>query len=122
MTVRERSAGPLYFATEKTIKRLFKPHYVGIVEMCSPWRAGWAIALPTGTMRMLVIGHWTRTIEDEMEVDFPNEWPDFMQSWDIDDTELNPPWVIGGGKLKPRMVTNETEEEAGPRGVEESER
>jgi hypothetical protein len=120
----EISVGPLYFATEESVQKWFWPHKAQIAEMCEPYRTGTAIILPTGTLHLLAVGIWTRDIYDDV-IEFPNRWPDWMQSYepDEDDGEI-PSWVKGGGRFKPRPYTEEElnalEKEEDTRGVEES--
>lgn len=89
--------------------------------MCEPYRTGRVLVLPTGTNKLIAIGFWTRDIYDDV-LEFPNRWPDWMQSYEPDDDDQDPIWVKGA-KFKPRALTedelNETEETKA-RGVEES--
>ena len=116
MSTDEVSIGPVYVAAPPVTRRFFRPQVVEIVEMCEPWRTGKAFILPLVASRALVIGIWTRDIQDDIAVDFPDEWPDFMMSWESEDNEPSPKWLKGAW-LKD---WNATEEEEATGGTEES--
>ena len=120
MRINEASLGPVYLASDDSIQKWFWPHVAAIHEMCEPYRRGRAVILPTGKLRFLALGIWTRSFEEDIDVDFPNDWADWMQSWDTDFDNESPEWISGGGKLKPR-VKDEVEKEADASGVEEPE-
>jgi hypothetical protein len=81
MAIRERSAGPLYLARVKMAPWRVPIHTVGITQMNPPWRRGRAVVFPGGRHYGLVLGWWTRTIEQDIEEDF------------ADDRWFNPKWL-----------------------------
>jgi hypothetical protein len=121
VTTQEHSVGPLYLATEEANSRIFWPHFAEVAEMCEPYRTGKVLVLPTGTHKLLAIGFWTRDIYDDV-AEFPNRWPEWMQSYESDVDAIDPSWVKGA-RFQPRAMTekelNETERPQKARGVDE---
>lgn len=96
MTTHEKSIGLLYFATEKANRRLFFPVVGDVTEMSEPWRRGKALIFPTGTYNVVAIGWWTRDIQDDIAQDFAEgDWPEWMSSWEAEETENIPGWMNG---------------------------
>jgi hypothetical protein len=72
MAVRERSLGPLYFASVKVNVKRVPVHTVGVTGMLPPFRAGRAVLLPVWWKRAIALGWWTPnpvSVEDEFEMD-----------------------------------------------------
>jgi hypothetical protein len=128
VSTQEYSVGPLYLATEEAVSRFFRPHMAEITEMCEPYRTGKAIILPTGFHKLIAAGFWTRDIYDDIVLDFPNQWPDWMQSYEPDEDDTDPRWV-SGAKFRPtsdgdewglKDLNDHIAKEAETRGTEES--
>jgi hypothetical protein len=117
VTTHEKSLGPLYFAIEKANRRLFFPVVGQVTEMSEPWRRGKALVFPTGTFNVLAIGWWTQDIQDDIAQDFAEgNWPDWMSSWEAEDTETLPGWMQGrrtGQTPGPSKVERGPEEDTG---------
>lgn len=129
MSTQEHSVGPLYLATEEAVRHWFWPHMGEVSEMCEPYRTGKVLILPTGTNKLVAIGFWTRDIYDDV-LDFPNRWPDWMQSYEPDDDDIDPTWVKGA-KFRPvadgdewglKDLNEHIAQENEARGTDESER
>jgi hypothetical protein len=127
MTIDEVSIGPLYFAREDSMAKWFRPHVADVMEMCEPYRTGKVLVLPTGFNKLLAIGIWTRDINDDV-LDWPNRWPEWMQSYEPDEDENDPLWVKGakfhpvadGDEWGLQDLNEHIEKENEARGTEES--
>lgn len=118
MTTQEHSWGPFYIAKEEAIRRFFRPGIGTITEMCEPWRSGKALCFPTFTGKILALGLWTRDIQDDIAADFAGEWPEWMTSWEAEETENIPGWMNGhrtGALPGPSKVERGPEEDTGRR-------
>lgn len=81
MAVNELPTGPLYVSVVKLSCWFCPPHRVDIVQMHEPWRRGRAQVLPGLLRRALVIGHWKKTLYEDIDEDFK------------DDLWLDPKWL-----------------------------
>ena len=73
MAVHEHTLGPFYLAKVPVTETNFPVHQVGITEMNPPWRRGRALLFPWRSFVGIVIGFWTRSIDQDVDEDFEDD-------------------------------------------------